>query len=245
MRLFNLGRAQAGFTDRLGGVSQPPYDSLNVGRHLGDSEENVWLNRERIARAIGSDIIWMNQTHSSRVLVVKPGFTSEAMNCDGMILDGAAFEEVGLAIPALAVQVADCVPVLLACEDGRCIGAFHAGRRGFTSGIIRNAVKEFEALGVPAERLRAAVGPSICGHCYEVPEDLQASVSRYESATFTWTSWNTPGLDIRAGVVAQLRRYGVDVVFTSKRCTFEDEALFSYRREGTTGRFCGVVKAAS
>lgn len=245
MRLFNLGRAQAGFTSRLGGVSAPPYDSLNVGRYLGDSEENVWLNRERIAQSIGSDIIWMNQTHSSRVVEVKPGFTSEIMNCDGMILNGSAFEEVGLAVPALAVQVADCVPVLFACEDGRCIGAVHAGRVGFTSGIIRNTVEEFAALGVTPDKLRAAVGPSICGHCYEVPEDLQASVSRYEPATFTWTSWNTPGLDIRAGVVSQLKRLGVDVVFASKRCTFEDESLFSYRREGTTGRFCGLVKIAS
>lgn len=244
MRFFPLGKSKAAFTDRRGGVSQGPYASLNLGRHTGDSEESIWLNRERLASAIGRDIMWMNQMHSARVMRVRPGFTSDAMICDAMVLDSRQFTEVGLSVPALAVEVADCVPLLLSSDDGTQIGVAHVGRENFVSGIVRAVVDEFTK-AIPAARIRAAVGPSICGHCYEVPEAMRDSVSHYELSTYAVTDWHTPGLDIRQGVVSQLRRLGVDVTFVSKRCTYEDEALYSYRRDQVTGRFCGLVIAAS
>lgn len=221
------------FTDRSGGVSEGVYAGLNLGGHVGDDSEAVRENRIRVATEVGVHIdrlVFMDQCHGADVAVVteKP---------DGpLVVDGIVTSEAGL---ALAVLVADCTPILLSDAQAGVIGAVHAGRPGMTKGVVAQAISAMRDLG--AEDISAAVGPSVCGRCYEVPLEMReaaASVSP-ESRTVTWTG--TPAIDVAAGVVAQLRAAGVDDISWVPGCAREDESLFSYRRDGTTGRFAGVI----
>ena len=108
-----------------------------------------------------------------------------------------------------------------------------------TKGIVAQAISAMRDLG--ATQVSAVVGPSVCGRCYEVPLDMRedAAAVSPESRAVTWTG--TPAIDVAAGVAAQLRAAGVDDVTWVPGCAREDEALFSYRRDGTTGRFAGVI----
>lgn len=242
--MFQLGGAQAVFTNRVGGVSVPPYDSLNTGYHVGDDEAAVTENRHRISQAIGRDIVWMNQTHSHRVEVVVPGQTNKPIHADGLVLNTKPFTKLGLSIPALAVMVADCVPILLGSDDGSVIAAIHAGRSGIVTGIVREAIFTLRREGIDPADMNAAIGPSICRRCYEVSDDLQRFVTTHVPAAWARTRWGSPGLDLQAAVVSQLQMAGVNVSFISKRCTYEDPNLYSYRRDNKTGRFAGIAIAA-
>lgn len=241
--MFRLGGAKAVFTNRTGGVSKPPYNSLNTAYHVGDEPADVDRNRQRIRDAIGRDIVWMKQTHSHRVEVLQPGRTDKPIHADGIILKSQPFLDVGLSLPAVAVMVADCVPVLLGSTDGSVVGAIHAGRSGIVTGIIREAIFTLRQEGIDPQDIHAAIGPSICRRCYEVSDDLQQFVTSHVPAAWARTRWGTAGLDLRAAVVSQLQMAGVTVSFISKRCTYEDPNLFSYRRDQTTGRFAGLAMA--
>ena len=143
----------------------------------------------------------------------------------------------------LVVRVADCVPVLLADLDRRLVGALHAGRPGLVAGIVPAGLDALRSLG--ARRLTAWVGPHVCGSCYEVPSSMREDVCRVVPAAWAETSWGTPAVDVGAGVVAQLREGGVDVV-DAARCTREHEDLYSFRRDGQdAGRMAGLVRVRS
>ncbi|KGN38410.1 laccase [Knoellia subterranea KCTC 19937] len=221
------------FTDRSGGVSEAPYSGLNLGGHVGDSPEAVRENRIRVASEFGvglERLVFMDQCHGSDVAVVseKP---------DGpLAVDGVVTAEPGL---ALAVLVADCTPVLLADPVAGVVGAVHAGRPGMTKGVVPQAISAMRDLG--ARDISAVVGPSVCGRCYEVPLDMreEAAAVSPESRAVTWTG--TPAIDVAAGVVAQLTAAGVENLTWVPGCAREEASLYSYRRDGTTGRFAGVV----
>lgn len=243
--MFALGGAQAVFTNRFGGVSAPPFDRLNLGPHVGDAPEAVARNRAIVDQAVGHDVVWMKQTHSARVEVVKPGFTHVPHVADAIVADGRAFAKLGLAHPALGVMVADCLPVLLASEDGRYVAAVHAGRAGVVMQIIPTVLQVLARMGAPATQMHAALGPAICASCYEVDRSTQDFVLGHVPAAWSTTRRGTPALDLRAGAIDQLRQRGVNVSFSSKRCTAEDPNLYSYRRDGVTGRFAGIIVPAS
>lgn len=239
--MFPLGKAQAVFTNRFGGESTGEYGTLNLGQHVGDDPEIVARNRAKVEAAIGRKVVWMHQTHSNRVIQVKPGHTDDPQDADGIIIETARFAEVGLAIPAAGVMVADCVPVLLASDDGEVVAAVHAGRAGVVKGIVKEAALAIHRLGIAPHKLHAAIGPAICGNCYEVPEEMRQHVTSHVPASWSRNRWGGPGLDLRAGVASQLRTLGVKVTFISKRCSYEDPNLYSYRRNPVTGRFAGIV----
>ncbi|WP_404383424.1 peptidoglycan editing factor PgeF [Knoellia locipacati] len=229
----DLGGIRRAFTDRAGGVSEPPYAGLNLGGHVGDASDAVRENRIRVARELGVDVsrlVFMDQCHGSDVAAVtdKPA--------GPLAVDGLVTAEPGL---ALAVLVADCTPVLMSDQEAGVIGAVHAGRPGMTGRIVAKAVEAMRDLG--ARRIAAVVGPSVCGRCYEVPAEMReaaASVSP-EASAVSWTG--TPAIDVAAGVVAQLRDAGVEDLSWVPGCAREERSLFSYRRDGTTGRFAGVI----
>jgi YfiH family protein len=138
------------------------------------------------------------------------------------------------------VRVADCVPVLLADASAGVLGCAHAGRSGLAGGVVPNTLEAMRALG--ARRVRAWVGPCVCGGCYEVPEQMREEVAAVVPQARSTTRWGTPALDIGTGVEAQLRAEGCDVVATARRCTREDPDLYSHRRDGArAGRFAGLV----
>ncbi|KUP97939.1 peptidoglycan editing factor PgeF [Thermobifida cellulosilytica] len=225
---------RAGFTGRAGGVSREPYATLNLGDHVGDDPEAVAENRRRAAAGFGLSpdrVVWMNQVHGADAVTV----TASGRAGD---VDAVVTTEPGL---ALAVLVADCLPLLVADPEAGVVGAAHSGRPGMVAGVVSSLLAEMERNGARPERCTALLGPVICGRCYEVPRQMQDEVARAVPEARCTTQEGTPGVDIRAGVTAQLKRLGVANVTHDARCTRESPDLFSYRRDSTTGRFAGYI----
>jgi YfiH family protein len=236
------GRVEVAFTDRLGGVSGAPYDSLNLAAQGDDDRSAVAENLNRVMEAFAgsadASAALMRQVHGSDVAVVAEDPGPGLAGADGV----PAADGLVTALPAvtLVVRVADCVPVLLADLERGVVAALHAGRPGLVAGIVPAGVEALRALG--GDELVAWVGPHVCGHCYEVPEAMRADVADVVPEAWAETSWGTPAVDVGAGVVAQLRAAGAEVVDAS-RCTRESADLYSYRRDGArAGRMAGLVR---
>jgi purine-nucleoside/S-methyl-5'-thioadenosine phosphorylase / adenosine deaminase len=217
-------------------VSKPPYAAFNLGPGSGDDPGAVSTNRERLRRELDLPAIaWMSQLHSADVTVLDkaPVDGDAAPRCDALVT----------AMPgvALAVLVADCVPVLLADARAGVVAAVHAGREGSASGVVTNALAAMVECGARPGEVEALLGPAICGRCYEVPPDMQADIERRLPGSATPTRAGTTGLDLRAGLGRQLAAAGVGQVVHDPRCTAEDRDLYSYRRDGRTGRQAGIV----
>ncbi|MFE0917807.1 peptidoglycan editing factor PgeF [Streptomyces nigra] len=229
--------AHFAFTDRWGGVSAAPYEELNLGGAVGDDPRAVGANRERAATSLGldpGDVVWMNQVHGTDVAVVDgPWGDAPVPEVDAIVTTRRGL--------ALAVLTADCVPVLLADPVAGIAAAAHAGRPGMIAGVVPAAVAAMTRLGADPARIVARTGPTVCGRCYEVPEEMRADVAAVEPAAYAETSWGTPAVDVAAGVHAQLTRLGVRDRERSPVCTRESPDHFSYRRDRTTGRLAGYV----
>lgn len=229
-------RVRRVLTTRAGGVSGPPYASFNLGAHVGDDPAAVEANRHRLAGGVGAradQLVWMEQVHGSTVTVVDRPQDRPLPATDGLVT----------AVPGvlLAVLVADCVPVLMADPVAGVVAAVHAGRPGSAAGIAVRALAAMRGLGARPARVEALLGPAVCGGCYEVPAQMRAEVEASLPGSACQTTRGTAGLDLRAGLAAQLLAEGVGSVVQDSRCTAEDSTLFSYRREGLTGRQAGLV----
>jgi polyphenol oxidase len=240
------GPVELAFTDRHGGVSRAPFDSLNLAWAGGDEPDAMAENHRLLLAdfAPGSGLhtlAQLSQVHGNHVAVVGPdGPTHDVHGHLHAVGDGLVTTQPGV---SLMVRAADCVPVLLAADDGAVIGAAHCGRPGLVAGIVPATVAAMRGLG--AGRVTAWLGPHVCGGCYEVPEQMRDDVAAAEPASRATTSWGTPAVDVGAGVRAQLARDGVEVVDLS-RCTRETPDLFSYRRDGArSGRQAGIIRIAS
>ncbi|AZA11763.1 peptidoglycan editing factor PgeF [Corynebacterium gerontici] len=222
------------FTTKAGGVSRGPYASFNLAEHVGDEQQCVQDNRKRLQRILGvQHLQWMEQIHSNTVQEVKAVTEEPIAACDSIVTT--------LRGVALGVLVADCVPVLLSDHEAGVIAAVHAGRLGARNGIVQRSVEAMRDLGAVPERIHALLGPAASGRNYEVPEAMAADVEARLPGSRVLTDKGTPGLDIRRGLLVQLRGLGVHAIHADPRCTIEDEQFFSYRREGVTGRFAGVT----
>jgi polyphenol oxidase len=230
-----VGRSvDVAFTDRYGGVSDAPFDSLNLALEGDDDPGACRVNLQRVLDdfAPGDELADVRQVHGDTVDVVELRRSAERPEADGIVTTRTGV--------VLAVRAADCVPVLLADADAGVIGAAHAGRPGVAAGVVSRTVEAMRELG--ASDVTAWIGPHVCGACYEVPEQMQEEVVAVEPATRATTSWGTPSLDLGAGVRAQLERSGVTVVDVS-RCTRESDDLYSYRRDGRgSGRIAGLIR---
>jgi YfiH family protein len=239
---------RAFFTTRAGGVSRAPWASLNVGAAVGDDPAHVSRNRELVDQAAGARVTFVSQVHG-RTVAVLPGSGSPGVpSAPALDASTEADALVSAVVDApVGVYVADCVPVLLADPSSGVVAAVHAGRPGVELGVVGEAVRAMVAAGAGTASIRAAVGPSVCGRCYEVPADLRERVAAAVPATWATTGWGTPGLDLPRGVLAQLADAGVTQVVHVDRCTRTDDAFFSHRRASAdglaTGRFAGVVGA--
>lgn len=224
-----------GFTDRTGGVSRAPYDSLNLGPGVGDDPDLVAVNRHRLAAELGlqrDDLRFMAQQHGTTIVPVGVGRDGDPPpSADGLV---TASPQV-----ALVVLVADCTPVLLVDREVGLAAAVHAGRQGMTGGVVAAAVAALRDRG--AHRLQAVVGPSVCARCYEVPEEMRAEAAAVTSAAHGVSRDGTPAIDVSGAVVAQLHEEGIDVRWLPG-CTREEPRFFSHRRDGRTGRCAGVVR---
>ena len=210
------------FTDRRKGSSLGVYDSLNFGFHVGDDPVAVAANR-----ALLGNTQFMNQVHGNDVVVIDQVLDHEP-TCDALITTSAGV--------ALAVMVADCIPLLLISE--KVVAAVHVGRAGLVNKVALRAIEQMRVLG--ASDIHAILGPSICGKCYEVPLGMQQEVVATHPASLSTTYKGTPALDLPAGLIAELIAQGLTYE-ASPICTQEDPLYFSHRRDNPTGRFAGVV----
>ena len=230
MRLFEWsppGPYRIAFSTRLGGVSEGPYASLNLGRKLGDAPERVDENRRRLCAEIGCDAerLALNfQIHSARVNRARAA-------ARGVLGDGLWTDEPGLPVLALT---ADCMPVALARSNGDrpAVAVLHAGRIGVLAGILEAGVA---ALG---GNVTAAVGPAIGPCCYEVGADVAGSYR----ARFGTSILRGKHLDLPAAAERLLRTAGVRSVERIDYCTAcNPDLFFSYRRDGKPRGGQGVV----
>ncbi|OMC54740.1 laccase [Mycobacterium sp. IS-2888] len=227
-------------TTRAGGVSVAPFDSFNLGDHVGDDPKAVAANRARLAAAIGLSItggtdrvVWMNQVHGDRVEVVDGPRDAAVDDTDALVTTTPRL--------ALAVVTADCVPVLLADARAGVAAAVHAGRVGAQRGVVARAVEAMQRLGAHAGDISVLLGPAVSGRHYEVPEAMADEVEAALPGSRTTTAAGTPGLDLRAGIACQLQDLGVTSIDIDPRCTVADPTLFSHRRGAPTGRLASLV----
>jgi hypothetical protein len=190
----------------------------------------------RLGDAVGVPVAVVRQVHGARVLEVTDALASGLVDRTDAEADALVTGRRGL---ALAVRVADCVPVLFADLDAGLIGAAHAGRAGLSAGVLGATVAALRARG--ATRLRAWVGPHICGACYEVPPEMAAAFADATGAPPTTTRFGTTGLDLGAAAHRQLDALGVPGE-SHEACTLHDPGLASHRRDGAcAGRLAGLV----
>jgi purine-nucleoside/S-methyl-5'-thioadenosine phosphorylase / adenosine deaminase len=231
-RVGAAGTIDLAFTDRHGGVSPPPYDSLDLSRtRWGSRSQDLSVNFERLARAFHVEgFVTMRQVQGPDVAVVS-ALGEPQPTADALVTTAADV--------ALCVRVGDCVPVVLGDPDGGAVAVVHAGRRGVVAGVVPATVATLRSLG--AGTLTAWVGPHVCGDCYEVPAEMRREVAAAVPAAFACTTKGSPSVDLGAAVAAQLTAASCLVVDRSV-CTFESTDFYSYRRDGhQSGRFAGVV----
>ena len=227
------------FTVRAGGVSVEPHDTFNLSTAVGDDPRAVEANRDAVAEMMGGPVIFMRPEHGARVVTVDASLATDA---DVAPADVLITTLPGTSLVALA---GDCVPLLMHDATTGAVVAAHVGRKGLVVGAVEASVGALDKLRrTPADRtgVTVSVGPAICGRCYEVPADMAAEVVAAHPAAQATTKWGTTGLDVRAAVVAQLTELGVSRVVEDRRCTYEDPQLYSFRRDGMTGRHGGVIR---
>lgn len=237
---------RAVMTTRRGGVSVAPWDSLNLGVHVGDSHTSVLQNRRRVREkaALPSEPVWLEQVHGTSVVVLDETHAVAAAAGQRPRADAAVTSREGL---VCAIQVADCMPVLFAARDGSVVGAAHAGWRGLAGGVLEATVL---AMGAPAAEIAAWLGPAIGPANFEVGEDvveafLRASAPADRKATQAAFVPQPTGkwlADLYALARLRLAALGVTQVAGGGRCTVaEKDEFFSFRREGQTGRMAALI----
>lgn len=220
-------------TVRAGGVSRGAYASLNLALHVGDRGVDVERNRRLLADglALPAEPQWLDQVHGKRILDVDRGETGRG--------DGAVTSRPGV---VLAVMTADCLPVLLASEDGRQVGVAHAGWRGLAAGVLAEAVGAFSC---PPGALMAWLGPAIGQSAFEVGAEVrQAFVDQDSGAAgaFVPNSRGRWQADLHALARRSLVAAGVTAVHGRIDCTYGDaDRFFSHRREAPCGRMATLV----
>jgi YfiH family protein len=221
------------FTTRAGGVSLPPWDSLNLAVHVDDAFVKVQRNRELVLDELGLDgLAFGKQVHSDGVRVVRGLSKKTSRGLDDT--DGLVTSVPGI---GLAMLGADCLPVLLAADG--VVGAAHVGRPGLVKGVLSEVVRVMRAEG--AGEITAVIGPGICGRCYEVPPSLAGEVEKAVPGSRATTRHGTTSVDLTVGATRRLTDLGVAVTAVGG-CTLEQPDLyFSYRRDGLTGRHAGIV----
>jgi YfiH family protein len=233
-----------GFTTREGGHSKAPFDSLNLGSLVGDARPAVEANRQGVLVALGRPKgVWisLNQVHGNEVVEVTRQ-AGRSIEADALwTRDPEA---------AIAILIADCVPILLADERGGAVAAVHAGWRGTEARVVEAMVKRLGKEGIPPQRLKVAIGPAIGPCCYEVGPDVAAKLA---AAIPTCPDGIRPAADGKSVVDlwamnrAILESVGVKPtqIETFKLCTSCNTTFFSHRRDqGNTGRQAGIIGLA-
>jgi len=226
---------RAVFTTRAGGVSEPPFDSLNLGLLSGDAPDAVERNRARLAADIGlpGTPAWLAQVHGTRV-VAAGDVMPDATEADASWTDRPG--------EVCAVLVADCLPVLLCDRDATCVAAAHAGWRGLAGDVLGATVATMPAA---PQALQAWLGPAIGPAAYEVGDEVREAFLAADPGAHAGFGPSPAGrwlAELYALARRRLAALGVAAVHDGGRCTWSDrERFFSYRRDGLTGRMAALI----
>ena len=220
-------------TTRLGGISVAPFNSLNLGDHVGDAPMVVARNRMLLNTLLPSEPVWLEQVHGTVVA------NADMAGC--RTVADASIARRGVCV----VMTADCLPVLLCDQAGTVVGAAHAGWKGLAAGVIEATVRE---MGVESCELMAWLGPAISQKAFEVGAEVRdefINAAPAAAAAFLPSHLQGEGggesckylADIYALARLRLNALGITQIYGGERCTYsEPEQFFSYRRDGVTGR---------
>jgi YfiH family protein len=226
-------RVRAVSTLRSGGVSRPPYESLNLAMHVGDEPESVLENRRRLREQLGleQEPAWLKQVHG---IGVARAAASVLPVADATIADAPG--------PACAILTADCMPVLFSRTDGRRVAAAHAGWRGLSAGVLEVTI---DALATPPRELLAWLGPAIGPDHFEVGGEVRDAFLRLDPAAvaaFRANARRRWQADLYRLARQHLNRAGIDAVYGGGWCTYAEAGrFFSYRRDGECGRMATLI----
>ncbi len=224
---------RAGTTTRLGGVSRPPFDSLNLAQHVDDDPEAVRQNRRQLRElcSLPAEPLWLTQTHSNRI--IEADTAEESMGGDASWTCRSGI--------VCAVLTADCVPLLLCDRAGTRIAAVHVGWRGLCRGIVENAL---HCLQPSRHSLLAWLGPHICSHHYEVGDEVRDACLQLLPGADAAFRQNRNGrwqCSLKTLIAGSLGEHGIAVT-SSGHCTFgESRRYYSYRQQKRTGRMASLI----
>jgi YfiH family protein len=240
--MANIAWVQHAFLTRKGGVSLPPYDTLNLSNENGDREEDVIQNKNRIAGTFCFDpmrLVLLNQIHQDKILLLRKPLSTlpSLLEYDALITN----------VPNtfLGILTADCLPIFIVDQKKRVIAAIHAGRQGTALHITTKVLKKMEGeFGCASENLLVALGPSIGPCCYEIDENV--FLSEWELFS-SFVGDGRRKVDLAEINIAHMKEEGIKEkqIFRINLCTScHLDLFFSYRKEGQTGRqlsFIGMV----
>jgi YfiH family protein len=237
-----------GFSTRAGGVSQPPFDALNLGRAVGDNADSVRENHRRLALEIGYDVARLfetSQVHGASVRLVDSRDDDVALmreeSADALVTTSAG--------DAIGIRTADCTPILIADPESGGVAAIHAGWRGVVAGVVAAGVRTLEeACGATASRFIVAIGPCIRAASFEVGDEVAAQIAAVaHGADVVIPRVPRPHVDMVRAVVAQLEALGIPGASIDDLGvdTFAEPArFFSHRRDAhASGRHLSVIVA--
>lgn len=221
-------------TTRYGGFSQAPFDSLNVGLHVGDDPNCVTKNRQLLQSSLGlkKQLLWLEQVHGN--IVISADHPTNIFTAD------AIYSKKEHAV--CAIQTADCLPLLICSVSSYCIAAVHAGWKGLNNGVIENTIL---ALECPPRDLLVWLGPAIGPEAFIVGEDVvQAFIEKDHAAqtAFHYIGRNKWQANLYKLAKQHLHKLGINTVYGGEYCTYTDQKrFFSYRRDHVTGRMLSFI----
>jgi hypothetical protein len=223
-------------TTRNGGHSTSPYNSFNLGSHVGDNPLVVTRNRMLLSSLMPSEPVWLKQVHG--IGVADAGLAGCLPEADASVTSHRG--------AVCVVMTADCLPILLCNEQGSVVAAAHAGWRGLCDGIIETTVK---SMSVPGTSLMAWLGPAIGPGQFEVGDEVRSAfVSQHPEAAAAFMPGIANGdqpkwlADLYQLARLRLKLLGISRIYGGGLCTHSDPARFySYRRDGVTGRMGSFI----
>lgn len=232
-------RVRALMTTRHGGVSLPPYDSLNLAGHVGDDPRAVAENRRILRRHLPAEPLWLTQVHGAGV--AEAGVDAIGVEADAAVARAPA--------QVCAVLTADCLPVLLCDTHAHVVAAAHAGWRGLAAGVLEATVR---AMRIGPARILAWLGPAIGPDAFEVGEEVRQAFIEQDPLAATAFRPALPGTldgaprkwlaDLYTLARLRLKALGVERVYGGVGCTYREAGRFySYRRDGRTGRMAALI----
>ena len=222
-------------TTRAGGISVPPYDSFNLGKHCGDNLESAEENRQTLVDQLNlpSHPLWLNQVHDNQVIHSRNH--NRQIKADGCYTDSTQH--------VCAVLTADCLPIFICNKDGTEAAVLHGGWRSLAKGIIAQGVKQFKS---PAKDLLVWLGPAIGPSTFQVGKEVRTVFQTYHSQTvqaFTYQPDEKRFLcDIYKLAKIYLNTLGITEIYGGNHCTYsQNDLLFSYRKNKKTGRMASLI----